>query len=590
MSDRDILPLYFGTNKREIFGWYHPGFNKGTGSHYSMGIVLCNPIGDDYVRAHRPLRHIAEKLASAGFPVLRFDFHGTGDSSGTEIDADRLSCWLQDIDLAIEELRNLSGVTKITLAGLKLGATLALAASEHRDDIENLILWSPYLSGKDFVKDCTQQHKMYKMLDPNAFAMDPIEPNIDGEECLGFVLNHPTINALEELDLLKLNKTSAKNVFITGTGGASGWQDRLADNLKKLSAKVDTHTCVGSDKFLVMINHLASLPEETINAITDWMMSQNDGTQVKKNNPTSSKNLHFQEEAILFGKNRSLFGILHTTTQSQNERPAIVMINAGTVHRIGPHRLYIKMARHWADLGFSVFRLDLSGIGDSVVREGSEENLTYPKTAHEDIDEAFKLLEQMLGVKNFILIGLCSGADITFKTGFKDPRVVGAILMNPLTFCINDSRIVQDADRARYFKDSFSGKEKWFRLLKGQINVFNTIYALFNYVITHVQNTVKIHQKVNQSDDHALKLKETNVPECLRQMAENKVDTLVIATEKDPGIHYVDTHYGEAMNALKEVPGYCRIDLKGTDHTFTSCFAQWVVINTITEHMLRKYL
>ena len=139
-TNRNIVPLYFGTEKRAIFGWYHPGINAEPYRH--VGVVLCNPIGDDYIRAHRVIRHIAESLSAVGFPVLRFDFHGTGDSAGTEEDPGRVDFWLDDIDLAIEELRKLSGVGQFTLAGLKLGATLAVVAAERRDDIEGLILWS----------------------------------------------------------------------------------------------------------------------------------------------------------------------------------------------------------------------------------------------------------------------------------------------------------------------------------------------------------------------------------------------------------------------------------------------------------------
>ena len=45
----------------------------------ATGVLLCNPLGDDLIRAHRPFRHLAEDLSAAGFPVLRFDFDGTGE-------------------------------------------------------------------------------------------------------------------------------------------------------------------------------------------------------------------------------------------------------------------------------------------------------------------------------------------------------------------------------------------------------------------------------------------------------------------------------------------------------------------------------
>ena len=58
------VPLYFGAPERPLFGFYHPP----TGSRVrAAGVLLCNPLGDDLIRAHRPFRHLAEDLAAAGF-------------------------------------------------------------------------------------------------------------------------------------------------------------------------------------------------------------------------------------------------------------------------------------------------------------------------------------------------------------------------------------------------------------------------------------------------------------------------------------------------------------------------------------------
>jgi len=77
-----------------------------------------------------------------------------------------------------------------------------------------------------------------------------------------------------------------------------------------------------------------------------------------------------REEAVLFGKTRSLVGIItdpHTVVNAHNH-PAIVLLNAGVLHRVGPNRLYVKIARKLASAGFVVLRFDLSGIGDSKAR------------------------------------------------------------------------------------------------------------------------------------------------------------------------------------------------------------------------------
>ena len=61
------VPLYFGAPERPLFGFYHPP----AGSRVrATGVLLCNPLGDDLIRAHRPFRHLAEELSAAGFPFF----------------------------------------------------------------------------------------------------------------------------------------------------------------------------------------------------------------------------------------------------------------------------------------------------------------------------------------------------------------------------------------------------------------------------------------------------------------------------------------------------------------------------------------
>src|SRR5207247_1850614 len=124
------------------------------------------------------------------------------------------------------------------------------------------------------------------------------------------------------------------------------------------------------------------------------------------------------------------------------KRPVIIMTNAGCVHRIGPHRFYVPMARRWAGLGFWVFRIDLSGIGDSPVAPGCKENLTYPRDGLADIEDAMTAAKAKTGAEKFIVLGLCSGGDLAFQIGFRDSRIAGAFMMNPRTFCVNDLEMV----------------------------------------------------------------------------------------------------------------------------------------------------
>jgi pimeloyl-ACP methyl ester carboxylesterase len=114
-------------------------------------------MGHEYIYCHRALRQLALKLCEAGFPVLRFDFYGCGDSAG-EGEEGRLPQWVDDVSTAIAEVRTRAGVAQVCLIGLRLGATLAFAAAAQRDDVQSLVLWDPVVVGTSYIAELIQLH------------------------------------------------------------------------------------------------------------------------------------------------------------------------------------------------------------------------------------------------------------------------------------------------------------------------------------------------------------------------------------------------------------------------------------------------
>jgi pimeloyl-ACP methyl ester carboxylesterase len=144
-----VNPLYLGTGERRLFGIYEPPAVK---LARPRAAVLCYPWGSEYVNAHRSMRHLATKLSQAGFHTLRFDFFGTGDSAGDLVDAD-LTGWERDTETAIEGLKDIAGAPRVTLVGMRIGATVAARAAARRaDEIEALVLWDPIVSGPEYLR------------------------------------------------------------------------------------------------------------------------------------------------------------------------------------------------------------------------------------------------------------------------------------------------------------------------------------------------------------------------------------------------------------------------------------------------------
>jgi pimeloyl-ACP methyl ester carboxylesterase len=99
------------------------------------------------------MRRLATLLGAAGCHVLRFDYFGTGDSMGQSRDVNLRGCE-EDIETAIEELRDTSGATRVALVGLRLGATLATQVAARKNKaVAALALWDPVVSGPEYLEE-----------------------------------------------------------------------------------------------------------------------------------------------------------------------------------------------------------------------------------------------------------------------------------------------------------------------------------------------------------------------------------------------------------------------------------------------------
>ena len=172
--------------------------------------MLCYPMGREYVLIHRTYLQLTTRLAKSGFYVLRFDYHGCGDSAGDEADVAISEC-LNNIAIAIDELKKRSGWNKVCLVGQAVGATLATLAASERNDVDSLVLWDIVINGRDYVKERLDLHKAW--LDVNLFRpkQKELEPN-EGE-VLGFLLPPALRGELEDIDLLALPQLLVEKVF-----------------------------------------------------------------------------------------------------------------------------------------------------------------------------------------------------------------------------------------------------------------------------------------------------------------------------------------------------------------------------------------
>lgn len=150
------------------------------------------------------------------------------------------------------------------------------------------------------------------------------------------------------------------------------------------------------------------------------------------------------ESVLRFGDADQLVGILSQPEQPLAGAPVVVILNAGVLHRVGPHRLHVVLARRLAAAGVTCLRLDLGGIGDSI---NSSDATTFRESAVNDTRLVLGALAERLNAKRFVIFGVCAGADNAIATALVDDRIVGIAVVDPHTYPSKRGRL-----RALYTK------------------------------------------------------------------------------------------------------------------------------------------
>jgi uncharacterized protein len=187
---------YFDANGRSLLAAMHlPSRLRPR----SAAVLLCNPFGEEAVRAHRAYRMLARKLEEAGYATMRFDYAGTGDSSG-DIGEFGVADWLQDIAAAAAELRRESGVPRVVVVGLRFGATLAACAQREHLRAAHLLLWDPVVDGARYLRELGDAHRAYMAAERGRAYVAP-DPEAPPSESLGTPLSARLRAELQAIDL-----------------------------------------------------------------------------------------------------------------------------------------------------------------------------------------------------------------------------------------------------------------------------------------------------------------------------------------------------------------------------------------------------
>ena len=153
----------------------------------------------------------------------------------------------------------------------------------------------------------------------------------------------------------------------------------------------------------------------------------------------------YRESLVQLGAEGHLVSTLVQPT-GPSAAVGVLFVNAGVIHRIGPHRIHVKIGRVLAQDGVPSLRLDLTGLGDSGRAGGTDGMLAQVRR---DIRAALDLLAERTGLSRFVIIGICSGAEYGYQYALDDERVAGLVMVDGYSFGNRRTRMLRYLLRLR---------------------------------------------------------------------------------------------------------------------------------------------
>ena len=262
---RDTEAFFIGNKAEQLFACYH----RALGPARDLGFVLCPPHAQEAIQFHRSLRLLATLLSEKGYPVLRFDLRGCGDSAGDHDDWS-MENWTTDAGRALGALKERSGVSTLGLVGLRLGGQIALQAAALRGDIEAIVSWDAVLDGRAYLDEARAQHE-------DMLANAHVRPDMGPEEgtqgeLLGFPMPESLVSDLGAIQLSALRVAPARHALVVESFSEFP-QDGLVERMRDLGVNV-SHEHHTSPQLWAWTEDFARvhIPRKILNAIRDWVL------------------------------------------------------------------------------------------------------------------------------------------------------------------------------------------------------------------------------------------------------------------------------------------------------------------------------
>lgn len=187
-------PLLVDPAGRGLFAVYHA-----TQRPPLAAVLICPPFLHEHSRSYRLFALLGHALAERGVAVLRFDYHGTGDSAGSDT-AFSLKDAANDASLAVTALRKNTGSAPLIVMGVRAGAFPALPVAQATNARE-VWLWQPVTDGSAYLTELRRLDQAQRTSQDRYLHRDRRAIHNDDGTLVGFPCSPDFISELENARL-----------------------------------------------------------------------------------------------------------------------------------------------------------------------------------------------------------------------------------------------------------------------------------------------------------------------------------------------------------------------------------------------------
>jgi alpha-beta hydrolase superfamily lysophospholipase len=510
--------FWFSSGNYSLLGHLHL-----TASLSDVGMVMVSPHGWEDICSYRPMRAVAEYLAQHGIPTLRYDLPGTGDSSGSPEDERLFDAWAHSVNDAVVELKAQTGVSRVIVFGIRMGALIALTASDNTDQDcvqwQDLVLWGPS-TGRALLRELAAFRKLETA--EGALSNATVSSAAADElENAGFILSKATAAKLHTLDFDQLNLTGRRLLVLSRD--QMPVEAKLLKHLQASGAEIQQAIGMGYQT-MMEVPHQVVPPLATADLIQDWLPiseQRRSGFESPLVTTTAVSLLINESIFSIPSQSGTSFGVL--SEPYAKSESCVVFLNPGATRHIGPNRMWVEAARRFAAQGLASLRVDFEGIGESDGRQNLDVQALYHDSLCQQVGTTLKALSERTQYRSFILVGLCSGAMWAFHGAANSSQVAAAVMINPRLF-FWDPEVDRRREQATHIK-GVNQASGWKKLASGKLS--------WNRIVSGVQ---ALSQTVGQS---LVQGKQTQIPQLsfartLRAIQQNNCKLSMVFSDGEP--------------------------------------------------------